>query len=67
MKPQKEKMWKKESEQYGKGNIPKDHPDYCPYPYPQCRYHGALLAYKNHVYRCIECGWAIEMEVEKDD
>uniref|UniRef100_A0A6M3X5W7 Uncharacterized protein n=1 Tax=viral metagenome TaxID=1070528 RepID=A0A6M3X5W7_9ZZZZ len=62
MTEQKTKMWKKGTEQYEKGSIPTDHPNYCSHKYPHCKIHGALLAYKNNIYRCIECGWAIKRD-----
>lgn len=28
--------------------------------YPSCKKHGALICFKENIYRCIECGWAIK-------
>lgn len=33
--------------------------------YPHCNIHGALLRYKNNIWRCIECGFAVEYEFEE--
>ena len=53
--------WKKESKQYSDG-VPHIKDEERAELIPYCRKHGALLAYKHGIYRCIECGFAVKYD-----